>query len=45
LLIIFIALWVWAWSKKRKQPFNDAANLPFADSEQDRQTIKKDHLS
>ncbi|MEZ5539939.1 MAG: cbb3-type cytochrome c oxidase subunit 3 [Pseudomonadales bacterium] len=31
LLILFIWLIAWAYSKKRKQTFTDAANLPFAD--------------
>lgn len=45
LMVAFIGLWIWAWGKKRKKPFSDAANLPFADNEQDQNTIKKDHLS
>lgn len=31
LLILFIWLVIWAYSKKRVKTFNDAANLPFAD--------------
>lgn len=27
----FLGLCVWAYSKARKQEFNEAANLPFAD--------------
>jgi len=30
-LIAFLAVCVWAWSKKRTQAFDEAANLPFAD--------------
>lgn len=31
LMVAFIALVVWAYSSKRKQSFDEAANLPFAD--------------
>ena len=27
-LIAFIAVWIWAWSGKRKRAFDEAANLP-----------------
>ena len=27
--ITFVAIVIWAWSGKRKQSFEDAANLPF----------------
>jgi cytochrome c oxidase cbb3-type subunit 4 len=37
-LIAFIAVWVWAWSSKRKSAFDDAANLPFADDDLDQQS-------
>ncbi len=30
-LIAFLAVCIWAWSKNRKQAFDEAANLPFAD--------------
>jgi cytochrome c oxidase cbb3-type subunit 4 len=33
LMIAFIGVCVWAYSKKRKKSFDDAANLPFADEE------------
>ena len=32
-LIAFVAVCVWAYSGKRKQDFDDAANLPFADDD------------
>lgn len=32
-LLAIIAVSVWAFSGKRKQRFDDAANLPFADEE------------
>ena len=25
----FIGVWIWAWSDRRKQDFDEAANLPF----------------
>lgn len=30
-LVAFISICLWAYSKKRKKSFDDAANLPFAD--------------
>ncbi|MCR8923658.1 cbb3-type cytochrome c oxidase subunit 3 [Dasania sp. GY-MA-18] len=33
-LIGFISICIWAYSKKRKKDFDDAANLPFADDKQ-----------
>ena len=34
LLISFIGLCLWAYSRKRESAFNEAANLPFADEDQ-----------
>ena len=31
LFAAFIALWIWAWSSKRRQDFAAAAQLPLAD--------------
>ncbi len=31
---LLIGIYLWAWSKKRKQDFNEAANLPFDEPEQ-----------
>ena len=31
LFVAFIALVGWAWSRRNKKSFDDAANLPFAD--------------
>ena len=39
-LIAFVAVVLWAYSGKRKSSFDEAANLPFAD---DDQNDKKDH--
>ena len=38
--IAFIGIVIWAWSKKRKKSFDDAANLPFADDHQHKETVK-----
>ena len=35
LLIIFIGIVFWAWSGKRKEDFQEAANLPFEDDDMD----------
>lgn len=35
LLVAFIGLIFWAYSKKRKKEFDEAANLPFADEGRD----------
>ncbi|MEO5343605.1 MAG: cbb3-type cytochrome c oxidase subunit 3 [Gammaproteobacteria bacterium SHHR-1] len=42
LLVLFIALIFWVFSKKRTSSFNEAANLPFADEEEHKATIKKE---
>lgn len=34
-LVAFIGLCFWAYSKKRKKTFDEAAQLPFADEGQD----------
>lgn len=28
-LITFVGIWVWAWSRKNQQRFDEAAKLPF----------------
>ena len=37
-LIAFIGVVIWAWSKRRKKDFDEAANLPFADDEIDKKS-------
>ena len=39
-MIAFIAVCLWAYSGKRKEKFEEAANLPFADEEQN---LTKEH--
>ena len=34
-LIAFVGICLWAYSSKRKNSFNEAANLPFADDVDD----------
>lgn len=47
LLVSFIGLCFWAYSKKRRKDFDEAANLPFADEERDphtpRENQEKEH--
>ena len=31
LMIAFVGLWVWAWSRKRKPAFHEASMLPLED--------------
>lgn len=31
LLIAFLGIWVWAWSKRRKKDFDESARLPLGD--------------
>jgi cytochrome c oxidase cbb3-type subunit IV len=45
LLAVFIGIVIWAYSKRRKKSFDEAANLPFADEEKHKATIKKENLS
>jgi cytochrome c oxidase cbb3-type subunit 4 len=45
LLISFIGIVIWAYSKRRKSQFDEAANLPFADEQLHQATIKKENKS
>lgn len=38
---VFIAIFVWAWSSKRKHAFDEAARLPLEDEEYIYPTQKK----
>ncbi|HRF83328.1 MAG: cbb3-type cytochrome c oxidase subunit 3 [Xanthomonadales bacterium] len=33
LLVLFVGGWIWAWSPKRKQAFDEAAQLPLLDGD------------
>ena len=30
-LVLFVGIVIWAWSGKRKQDFDEAANIPFTE--------------
>jgi cytochrome c oxidase cbb3-type subunit 4 len=32
-LVIFVGIVLWAWSGKRKQDFDEAANIPFSEDD------------
>jgi cytochrome c oxidase cbb3-type subunit 4 len=42
LMMAFIGLCFWAYSKKRKTTFDEAANLPFADEELNQRTMREE---
>jgi cytochrome c oxidase cbb3-type subunit 4 len=42
LMMSFIGLCFWAYSKKRKRAFDEAANLPFADEELNQRTVQEE---
>ena len=45
-LVLFIGIVIWAWSGKRKQRFDEAANLPFTEDDMtsvDTRTEEKNH--
>lgn len=42
MLFAFIGVCFWAYSKKRKTAFEEAANLPFADEALDEKAQQKD---
>ena len=44
LMVSFIGLCFWAYSRKRKKTFDDAANLPFAeaDAELNQRTVQEE---
>ncbi len=35
LIVGFLGIWLWAWSKKRKPDFDRAARLPLEEDEKD----------
>ena len=42
LMIAFIGLCFWAYSSKRKEPFDEAANIPFADEDTNQHTAQEE---
>jgi cytochrome c oxidase cbb3-type subunit 4 len=45
LLVLFLGIVFWAYSKRRKKAFDEAANLPFADEDRHQATINKENQS
>lgn len=43
LMFAFIGLCFWAYSRKRKKAFDEAANIPFADEELNKRTIEEEN--
>jgi len=43
LMALFLGVVWWAYSKKRKGSFDEAANLPFADEDKHEATLKKEN--
>jgi cytochrome c oxidase cbb3-type subunit 4 len=41
LFLIFIGIVIWAWSRRRKRSFDDAANIPFKDDDDRRGDSKR----
>ncbi len=44
LLVIFIALFFWAFSKKRQGDFDEAANLPFVGDDEDPRIVTNEGI-
>jgi cytochrome c oxidase cbb3-type subunit 4 len=44
-LLIFIGIVAWAYSKRRKTSFDEAANLPFAEDKTHQATMEKENKS
>ena len=42
LMITFLGMCFWVYSKKRKKSFDEAANLPFADEELNQRTMQEE---
>jgi len=42
LIFGFLAIWVWAWRKKRKPAFHDASMLPLEEDEVENSTARGD---
>ena len=42
-MVTFIGICLWAYSARRKQGFDEAANLPFADEESGNGGSRKQH--
>jgi len=41
MLVAFLGIVFWAYSRKRRKAFDEAANLPFADDDLDIQSVRE----
>jgi cytochrome c oxidase cbb3-type subunit 4 len=41
LMVAFVAIWVWAWSSRRRKDFDEASRLPL--EEDDKATRRPEH--
>ena len=42
-LVLFVGIVIWAWSGKRKQEFDEAANIPFDEDDRPAATTSKEN--
>ena len=42
-LVLFVGIVIWAWSGKRKQEFDEAANIPFDEDDKPAATLSKEN--
>ena len=42
-MVVFIGIVIWAWSGKRKQEFDEAANIPFDEDDKPTATTSKEN--
>ena len=40
--IVFIGIVAWAWSRRQRKSFDEAANLPFMDDPNDQRTLQEE---
>jgi len=41
-LVLFVGIVIWAWSGKRKQEFDEAANIPFHEDDTSAEKTSKE---
>ena len=42
-LVLFVGIVIWAWSGKRKQDFDEAANIPFSEDDKPIEQTSKEN--
>jgi cytochrome c oxidase cbb3-type subunit 4 len=42
-LVLFVGIVIWAWSSKRKQAFDEAANIPFNEDDKPTENTSKEN--